>query len=66
MEKLKEVSFDDIILENPDNKKEDIIDDKYVKRAVINSKLGADVKMWLLYTSPGPRDKRQSRMPSAA
>ena len=48
MEKLKEVSFDDIILENPDNKKEDIIDDKYVKRAVINSNLDADVKIYIL------------------
>ena len=30
---------------------------------------GSDVAMWglcLLYTSPSPRDKRQSRMPSSA
>ena len=30
--------------------------------------LGEDLKDWscLLYTSPSPRDKRQSRMPSSA
>ena len=28
--------------------------------------IGADAKACLLYTSPSPRDKRQSRMPSSA
>ena len=30
------------------------------------SGLGKEVKICLLYTSPSPRDKRQSRMPSSA
>ena len=36
--------------------------------AVANSckKLGAQAIACLLYTSPSPRDKRQSRMPSSA
>ena len=34
---------------------------------LILADLGADVvKVCLLYTSPSPRDKRQSRMPSSA
>ena len=32
----------------------------------INVKVGDGVNSCLLYTSPSPRDKRQSRMPSSA
>ena len=34
----------------------------------VDEKVGIDrpVKICLLYTSPSPRDKRQSRMPSSA
>ena len=31
-----------------------------------SDKTGADMNACLLYTSPSPRDKRQSRMPSSA
>ena len=41
---------------------------KEVEQTGISSKLGWDVNSnaCLLYTSPSPRDKRQSRMPSSA
>ena len=32
----------------------------------VGDKIVGDVKFCLLYTSPSPRDKRQSRMPSSA
>ena len=35
-------------------------------RLALESILGADIPTCLLYTSPSPRDKRQSRMPSSA
>ena len=36
---------------------------KYVQKYL---KVGEKYKLCLLYTSPSPRDKRQSRMPSSA
>ena len=34
--------------------------------SILSSNLSDDEKICLLYTSPSPRDKRQSRMPSSA
>ena len=41
-----------------------VIDSPYYE--MTNVKLAAIVHSCLLYTSPSPRDKRQSRMPSSA
>ena len=44
------------------------IEDSLKKELKENAKelLGGDLEICLLYTSPSPRDKRQSRMPSSA
>ena len=42
------------------------IDDKIIERAYENKEKIEDLTSCLLYTSPSPRDKRQSRMPSSA
>ena len=39
---------------------------RVMKAAIDVLKSGVDIKTCLLYTSPSPRDKRQSRMPSSA
>ena len=36
------------------------------KSSLLNALLGTKLSICLLYTSPSPRDKRQSRMPSSA
>ena len=41
-------------------------DNAYVRRATAWSLANYDNEICLLYTSPSPRDKRQSRMPSSA
>ena len=40
--------------------------DNQPKKAELTAPLGALITDCLLYTSPSPRDKRQSRMPSSA
>ena len=42
---------------------DDVLDE--IEEALITSDVGLDTTC-LLYTSPSPRDKRQSRMPSSA
>ena len=39
---------------------------QYAKQKRLALLIGADCNACLLYTSPSPRDKRQSRMPSSA
>ena len=39
---------------------------KVSKKKVVKAKKTVKAKNCLLYTSPSPRDKRQSRMPSSA
>ena len=37
-----------------------------LKRDSIHGKFNADISICLLYTSPSPRDRQKSRMPSSA
>ena len=48
---------------NIDGPSDDQNDPDYIDNAL---SLGYDAEICLLYTSPSPRDKRQSRMPSSA
>ena len=61
VEKLKFISFDDEqeIFNKKDSNQTNVANNKYENK--IN-----DVKNCLLYTSPSPRDRTRSRMPSSA
>ena len=45
---------------------EDAIKDGHAGPGMASSGLNEDVKSCLLYTSPSPRDRQKSRMPSSA
>ena len=47
------------------NKREELISRTRIKNLILKEKLTLNNDC-LLYTSPSPRDKRQSRMPSSA
>ena len=46
--------------------KNDVDDSLALRRSCREGVCGSDAMNCLLYTSPSPRDKRQSRMPSSA
>ena len=48
------------------NKREELISRTRIKNLILKEKLTLNNEICLLYTSPSPRDKRQSRMPSSA
>ena len=59
--KVTKVTDDFVVVEISDN-----VELKFQKQAIAATLPKGTLKSCLLYTSPSPRDKRQSRMPSSA